>query len=109
MKYDRKEILTGFVVPFVTFVLGIIISFLLSRFVPEQETKIIRNNKCNGLYQVQIKQLPYVQSFFEYLTYIENKDTSQIWNHMTHDYQNSFGYSGNLKYAYYLTNNYDVK
>lgn len=109
MKFDGKEILTDFVVPFVTFVLGIIISFLLSRFVPDSETKLIRKNKSNGYYQSQIKQLPYIQSFFEYLTFIENKDTLQIWNHMTHDYQNSFGYSGNLKYAYYLTNNYDVK
>ena len=68
LKYDRKEVLTGFVVPFVTFVSGIIISFLLSRYVPDSETKLIRKIKSNGYYQSQIKQLPYVQSFFEYLT-----------------------------------------
>ncbi len=109
MKLSKKDIWLNIIFPLCTFFGGILVSFLLSIIVHETETKIIQENKIDGYHQTQIKKIPYIQSFFKYLTSIENKDESQIWNHMTHDLQNSYGHPRNLKYAYYLTNNYDVK
>lgn len=81
---SKKEVVLSIIIPFVTFVLGIVVSFMLSRFVPESEDKIISNNKVNGYNQQQIRKLPYINAFLEYLSYIEKKDTTQIWNHMAY-------------------------
>lgn len=106
---SKKEVVLSIIIPFVTFVLGIVVSFMLSRFVPESEDKIIRNNKVNGYNQQQIRKLPYINAFLEYLSYIEKKDTTQIWNHMAYSFRKSFGTPKSLLYLYYLTNCYEMK
>lgn len=105
----KKELFLNVVFPFLTFVLGIVVSFVLSRIVPETEDKIIRKNKIDGYNQKIIKEIPSIQAFQDYLSYIENKDTAQIWEHMSQGYRNSFGTPKNLLYSYYLTDNYNVK
>lgn len=74
----KKELFLNVVFPFLTFVLGIVVSFVLSRIVPETEDKIIRKNKIDGYNQKIIKEIPSIQAFQDYLSYIENKDTAQI-------------------------------
>lgn len=108
-KLSKKELMLNVVLPLFTFVLGVFGSFLLSRLVPEKEDKIIRMNKIDGYNQQLIKEIPYVQAFKEYLSYIVKKDTAQIWRHMSEEFQKSFGSTNNLVYSYYLTNKYNIK
>ena len=100
-----KEIILNVVIPFVTFILGIVVT----NYVPEKESKTVLKNRIGGNNQRMVRKMPAVQSFEEYIGYIESKDTAQMWSHSTAPWQTYFRSTKNMYYQYYLTSKYEVK
>ena len=91
--------------PLIVFLLGV----LLATCLPEKQSTLIRKNQSGGENQEAIKKLPPVKSFLEYLDYIVNKDTAQMWNNSSSYRRNRLGNSNDLMYDYYLTSGYEVQ
>lgn len=91
-------------------IIGILVTVLLEfHESPEKEDKIFRKNQIGGENQMAVKQIPAVQSFVEYLEYIENKDTMNMWN-LSSSSRRSKDYANidKMMYDYFLTSDYQV-
>ena len=92
-------------------VIGIIFTVIFEFHEPAvKEDKIFQKNLIGGENQMAVKQIPAVQSFVEYLDYIENKDTMKMWNlcsstRRSKDYANI----DKMMYDYFLTSDYHLK
>lgn len=109
IKVTKKEVMLNIVIPIISFVLGVVVSVLITFYIPEQDDKIVRKNRIGGNNQMKIKEMPAVHSFEEYLHYIERKDTARMWNLCTFSWQRHFMNAGNMLYQFYLTSKYEVK
>lgn len=91
-------------------IIGILVTVLFEfHESPEKEDKIFRKNLIGGENQMAVKQIPAVQSFVEYLEYIENKDTMNMWN-LSSSSRRSKDYANidKMMYDYFLTSDYQV-
>ena len=107
IKFDIsiKEIILNIMIPLVTFVLGVVVT----NYVPEKGSKTVLKNRIGGNNQQVVRKMPAVQSFEKYISYIEAKDTANMWSQSTLPFQKLFGNAKNMYYQYYLTNKYEVK
>lgn len=107
MKIIKKavKVVLNITMPLIVFLLGV----LLATCLPEKQSTLVRKNQSGGENQQAIKKLPPVRSFLEYLSYVENKDTAQMWEMSSYYRKRDLVSEANLVYDYYLTNNYKVQ
>lgn len=99
------KVVLNIIAPLVIFFSGV----LLSTFLPEKESTLVRKNQSGGENQMAIAKLPPVQSFLKYLVYVENKDIAKMWEMSSYYRKNVFGDKDSMMYDYCLTSNYEVQ
>lgn len=108
-KITRNEKIS-YIITIVVSIISIAIStYFVSNYVPEDENKVIQCSKVNGRYQKKLMQLPSVVQFSNYLRYIENRDTTNMWELSCKNKQNIWGNKTNMLYQYILTHDYELK
>lgn len=95
---------------------GILVTIFFSvyEFPAKEGNKIVIDNQSGGKNQLAVAQLPPVQSFLQYLYYIEHRgDTSinikRMWDNSSYFRRQKFGNVNNMMYDYFLTSKYEVQ
>ena len=107
-KITKKEFIIGVIVPLVMFILGLLGSYIINIIVPDSENKILKTNKINGKNQNEIKRLPHIASFLNYLRCIENQEIEKTWDYLTEGQKREFSNQQMVRYSYYLTKKYEI-
>jgi len=90
--------------------IGILVTIIFSvyEFPDKGGNKTFQKNQINGENQSAIQELPPVKSFIEYLRFISNKSTKEMWNHSTISRRDKLKNTDDMMYDYYLTSEYNV-
>ena len=99
------KVILNILMPLIVFLLGVLIATCL----PEKQSTLVRKNSSWGENQMAIRKLPPVRCFLEYLNYVEEKDTAQMWNKSSQYRRSHIRNVNDLVYDYFLTNNYEVQ
>lgn len=84
-------------------------TYFVSKYVPEDENKVIQCSKANGKYQKQLMQMPSVAQYLNFLKYIEKKDIQRMWESVCENKQMLWGDKMGMLYQYILTHDYEIK
>lgn len=108
-KVTRNEKISYAITIIISLINIAVSSYIVNKYVPEDEGKIIQCSKENGRYQKKLKQMPSVAQFSSYLRYIESRDTIKMWEFTGKNKQNIWGDKMNMLYQYILTHDYELK
>ena len=107
-RVTRNEIISYTITVVVSLISIAVSTYYVNRYVPEDDNKVIQCTKEDGKYQKQLKQMPSVAQFMNHLRYIENKDTTKMWESVTDNKQSLWRDKLGMFYQYILTHNYEV-